>query len=218
MKTLIVLIVLILSTLSVCQAQVPLPDSTSKAQQDSLKRVKAVADSLKWEKLLSVAQYPYVKGSKWSGVIPVADPAWAPDLKQDYKLLFEVSEKNPDSLSKEISMSLDDVARILNLHFTSGIPPKQIIPVVVLHGPGLDAVLSNEAYKKRHSLDNPNIKLVHDLMDVGAKFIVCGQAMAFKGLTKEDILPEMKIALTAQTVLSSYQLQGYVLYALKENE
>ncbi len=218
MKRLSLLLILALSALSFCRAQSSAPDTTTKAQKDSLKHAHAIADSLKWEKLLSVAQYPYVKGSKWSGVIPVADPTEVPDLKQDYKLLFEISERNPDSTAKEINLSLDDVARILNLHIASGIPPKQIIPVVVLHGPGLDAVLSNEAYKKRHSLENPNIKLVHDLINVGTKFIVCGQAMAFKGLVKDDILPEMKISVTAQTVLSNYQLRGYVLYPLKENE
>lgn len=218
MKRLIFLFALLISTLSICQAQAPAADSTSAARKDSLKHAKAVRDSIKWEKLFAVAQYPYVKGSKWSGVIPVADPAETPDVTQDYKLLFDISEKNPDSTAKEINLSLDDVARILNLHFTSGIPPKQIIPVVVIHGPGLDAVMTNECYRKKHGIDNPNIKLVHDLMDVGAKFIICGQAMAFRELTKADMMPEMRVTLTAQTVLSSYQLHGYVHYALKENE
>ena len=218
MKIIAALLFLLLATITVCAAQAPVPDSTSQAQKDSVKHAKALADSLKWEKLFAVAQYPYVKGSKWSGVIPVADPTWTPELTQDYKLLFEVSEQNPDSTSKDISLSLDEIARILNLHYASGIPSKKIIPVVILHGPGLDAVLTNERYKKQHSVDNPNIKLVHDLMEVGTKFIVCGQALAYKGLTRDDVLPEMKVTLTAQTVLSSYQLQGYVLYPLKVNE
>jgi intracellular sulfur oxidation DsrE/DsrF family protein len=218
MKRFALLFLLALAALSYCRAQSAAPDTTTKAQKDSLKSAQAHADSLKWEKILSVAQYPYVKGSKWSGVIPVADPTEVPDVKQDYKLLFEISERNPDSTAKEINLSLDDVARILNLHYASGIPPKQIIPVVVLHGPGLDAVLTNAVYRKKHSIDNPNIKLVHDLINVGTKFIVCGQALAFKGLTKDDVLPEMKVSLTAQTVLSNYQLHGYVLYPLKENE
>jgi intracellular sulfur oxidation DsrE/DsrF family protein len=189
-----------------------------KAKKDSIAHAKMITDSLRMEKLLAVAQYPYIKGTKWSGIIPVVDPTEIPDLKQDYKLLFELSDRNPDSLAKDINGSLDEVARVLNLHFASGIPAKKIIPVIVIHGPAIEAVMTNERYKKKHSIDNPNLKLVQDLENVGAKFIVCGQAMAFSGTQKEDLLPEIKISLTAQTVLSNYQLQGYVLYSVKQDK
>jgi intracellular sulfur oxidation DsrE/DsrF family protein len=191
--------------------------SPEKAAKDSLKHAKMIADSLKMAKLFSIAQYPFIKGSKWSGVIPVADPTEIPDPNHDYKLLFEVVEKNPDSLAKEINSGLDEVARVLNLHFASGIPPGKIIPVVVIHGPGIEAVMNNQSYKKKHSIDKPNLTLIHDLENVGAKFIVCGQAMAFFEMTKEELLPEIKISLTAQTVLSNYQLQGYVLYSIRSD-
>lgn len=188
-----------------------------KAEKDSLAHVKMIADSLKMEKLFAISQYPYIKGSKWSGVIPVADPTEIPDPNRDYKLLFEITERNPDSLAKEINKGLDEVARVLNLHFASGIPPSRIIPVIVIHGPGLEAIMKNERYQKKHSIDNPNLKLVKDLENAGAKFIACGQAMAFYELKKEDLLPDIKISLTAQTVLSNYQLQGFVLYSIRSD-
>lgn len=199
-------------------AQSSTTPAPEKATKDSLAHVKAVKDSIKMAKLFAIAQYPYIKGSKWSGVIPVADPTEVPDLKRDYKLLFELSEKNPDSLAKDINSGLDEVARVMNLHFASGIPAKQIIPVVVIHGPGLEALMTNERYKKKHSIDNPNLQLIKDLENAGAKIIACGQAMAFHELTKEDLLPEIKISLTAQTVLSNYQLQGYVLYSIHSDK
>jgi intracellular sulfur oxidation DsrE/DsrF family protein len=185
------------------------------SNKDSASRAKALEDSLKMEKLLAVAQYPYIKGDKWSGVIPVTDPTEIPDPTRDYKLLFEVTAKNPDSLAKDINSGLDEVARVLNLHFASGIPANKLIPVIVVHGPGLEAIATNEYYNKKHSMDNPNLKLMKDLENAGAKFIACGQAMAFFETTKKDLLPEIKISLTAQTVLSNYQLQGYVLYSIK---
>ena len=197
-------------TLSACMSHYSGTANHAHAVKDSI----AHADSLRMKRLLSIAQYPYVKGSKWSGVIPVANPTEIPDTNKDYKLLFELTAKNRDSLAKDINSSLDEVARVLNLHYASGIPGKRIIPVVVIHGPGIEAVMNNESYKKKHSIDNPNIKLVHDMENVGAKFIVCGQAMAFFDAVKEDLLPEIKISLTAQTVLSNYQLQGYVLYSI----
>jgi intracellular sulfur oxidation DsrE/DsrF family protein len=176
-----------------------------------------IAESLKMEKLFAVAQYPYIRGSKWSGVIPVADPTEIPDPKQDYKLLFELTGKNPDSLSKEINKGLDEVARVLNLHFASGIPANKIIPVIVVHGPGLEALMKNKTYQLKHSVDNPNMKLIQDLENAGSKFIACGQAMAFFEVKREELLPEIKISLTAQTVLSNYQMQGFVLYRIESD-
>ena len=214
MKKVISLFAFIFISLSVSHAQTSEPGKPADAVKDSLRHAKAVRDSLKMAKLFAIAQYPYIKGSKWSGVIPVADPTEIPDPTRQYKLLFEFTAKNPDSLSKEINKSLDEIARVLNLHFASGIPAKNIIPVVVIHGPGLEAVMTNERYKKKHSIDNPNLQLVHDLEHAGTKIIACGQAMAFFEIAKEDLLPEIKISLTAQTVLSNYQLQGYVLYSI----
>ena len=173
------------------------------------------ADSLKMEKLLAIVQYPYIKGDKWSGIIPVSDQTEIPDPRHDYKLLFEIVANNPDSLAKEINAGLNEVARVLNLHFASGIPSKRIIPVIVIHGQALDAILNNENYKKKHSIDNPNLQLIKDLEHAGTRFIACGQAMAYFEIKKEELLPQIKISLTAQTVLSNYQSKGYVLYALR---
>jgi len=191
-------------------------DSTLRAKMEE-ERGKKEADSIKMEKLLARAQYPYLKGGKLSGVIPVKDADEIPDPNHDYKLLFEVVINNPDSLAKDINSGFDEVARILNLHFASGIPPKRIIPVIVVHGQALDAITNNKVYKKVHSIDNPNIRLIHDLGNVGAKFIACGQAMAYFELKKDDLLPGIKISLTAQTVLSNYESQGYVLYSIIPN-
>ena len=202
-------------TSSICPAQAPRTGNSEKPQKDSLAHSKMIEDSLKMQKLLAISEYPYIKGGKWSGVIPVADPTEIPEPKRDYKLLFEFANKNPDSLAKEISGGLDNVARVLNLHFASGIPAKNIIPVIVIDGPGIEAVMNNESYQKRHSMDNPNLKLIQDLENAGTKFMVCGQAMAFSEIKREELLPEVKVSLTAQTVLSNYQLQGFVLYQMR---
>jgi intracellular sulfur oxidation DsrE/DsrF family protein len=214
MRTLFLLLALIILSISVAASQTPPIDAAAAAAKDSLLHAKMVQDSIHMAKFFAIAQYPWVKGSKWSGVIPVENPTEIPDPNKEYKLLFELTATNPDSTAKEINESLDEVARILNLHYASGIPTKNIIPVIVIHGPGLDAVKTNEAYNKRHKIDNPNLALVNDLENIGAKFIACGQAMAFFGVERADLLPEVKITITAQTVLSNYQSQGYTLYAI----
>jgi intracellular sulfur oxidation DsrE/DsrF family protein len=85
--------------------------------------------------------------------------------------------------------------------------------VIVVHAGALYAISNNAAYQKKYKLDNPNLKTIDELeKKTGARFIACGQAMAFFEVKKEDLLPEVKISLTAQTVLSHYQLKGYVKY------
>jgi len=144
----------------------------------------------------------------------VKDPTEIPDPKIDYKLLFELTANNPDSVAKENNYGLVEVARIINLHVASGIPVNKIMPVIVVHAGALKAFSTNKYYKDHYKLDNPNLKLLNELKNIGAKFIACGQAMTFLNIKKEDLVDDVKVSLTAQTVKSSYQLKGYVLYDL----
>ncbi len=219
MKTTIVLfLALLCASLTLAQTGAPADSAAKAAAADSVKRAKAIADSLHMEHLFSIAQYPWLKGSKWSGVLPVDDPTEVPETGKDYKLLFEFTSKNPDSLAKEINTNLDEVARLLNLHYASGIRPEHIKPVILIHGPGIRAVTNNESYQKRYQMDNPNIRLLSDMEKIGAKVIVCGQAMQFFKFERSDLLPEVKVSRTAQTVLSDYTERGYVVYKIEPDK
>jgi intracellular sulfur oxidation DsrE/DsrF family protein len=191
-------------------------DSTLRAlfRADSIKVSKDFAEKAKWDKIANKSEYPLLKGGKYSGVIPVKDPTEIPDPNIDYKILFELTANNPDSTIKDINAGLDEIARVINLHVASGIPAKRIIPVIVVHATALNAIKNNEAFKKKYKTDNPNIRLINDLEKIGAKFIACGQAMEFFEVKREELLPEIKISLTAQTVITQYQLKGYVLHTL----
>lgn len=164
------------------------------------------------------AKYPAIKGYKWAGVAPVKDPDERPDPTMQYKLLMELTSfayKDQNSAAKyDVNAGLGEVARLINLHEASGIPHKNMHVVVVVHGGALYALLNNAAYKKKYGVDNPNIALIKELQHYGANIIVCGQAMTFLQLEKEDLVPGIKQALTAQTVLPSYQLKNYVHYDL----
>jgi intracellular sulfur oxidation DsrE/DsrF family protein len=189
-------------------------DSSLRAMfhDDSLKIEKEFAEKAKWDKIKDIAVFPVLNAGEFSGVIPVKNPTEVPDPTIDYKLLFELTANNPDSLAKEINSGLIEVVRKINLHVASGIPLKKIFPVVLIHAGALNAITTNKYYKEHYKLDNPNLKVINDLVNLGAKFIACGQAMAFFNIKADDLLPLVKISLTAQTVLSSYQLKGYVLY------
>lgn len=187
---------------------------TAQMHGDSLKVDKEYKEKMKFENLKPLSSFPVINAGEYSGVIAVKNITELPDPKMDYKLLFELTNANPDSLAKDRNNSLVEVARKINLHVTAGVPLKKIFPVIVVHGDGLWAFTTNEFYREKYKMDNPNLKLISELQDLGTKFIACGQAMAFMDLKRESLLPQVKVALTAQVALSTYQLKGYVLYRL----
>lgn len=179
---------------------------------------KAKADSIHMANLEASMIYPFINGGKNSGVVPVSNPSFKPDPNMKYKLLFEVTIFNKLRQQKDINHGLTEVCRIINLHIASGIPAQNLEMVVVVHAPGLFSFYKNEFYQKKYNYENPNIALIQDLTKKGVSFIGCGQAMAYLNMTADQTVPEMKISLTAQTVLSNYQLKGFVLYAIKEDK
>ncbi len=174
-------------------------------------------DSTKFARLSGIAYYPLIKAGPFSGVLPVEGVDEIPDLKKEYKLLFEFTLIDKDTSHKKLNPGLVEIARILNLHVASGIPISQIHPVIVVHGgSALHSIENNDAYKKMYNTENPNTKIIQDLMQNGARFIACGQAMQIWDVNKADLFKGTKVSLTAQTVLSNYSEQGYVWYKINE--
>jgi len=192
----------------------------ASAQQHSPTKTQAPAiDSAFIARLMSVVTYPVIKGYPFAGVIPVENIEEIPDPSIQYKILFELIINNPDSTAAKPNKGLVEIARIVNLHYASGIPLHNLDFVVVAHGPALNAFMHNEAYKQKFNTDNPNIPLIRELQkQVGLQMISCGQAMFVFGFPKISLLPEVKVSLTAQTVLSGYQMKGYMVKVLDKLE
>lgn len=163
--------------------------------------------------------FPAIKGYKWAGVVPVQNIDDKLDPIMQYKLLMELTGFAPkgqeSTAQKEINGGIGEVARKINLHVAGGVPKEKMDVVVIVHAGALFALLNNEKYKQKYQVDNPNIALIKELQDFGAKFIVCGQAMTFLRLEKEDLVPGIKEAISAQTVLSMYELKGYKFYDVR---
>jgi intracellular sulfur oxidation DsrE/DsrF family protein len=191
--------------------------SAQSIVKDSVQKAKE--DSLKMEKMKALFIYPILKAGDFSGVIPIKNITEVPDPSINYKLLFELVINNKESEAKEINHGLTEICRILNLHAASGIPVKNITPIIVVHAKALFAFYTNEAYQKKYKTDNPNIAVIEELIKkTGVTFIACGQAMSFLEVLPEQMIPQMKVSLTAQTVLSHYQLKGYKLYEIVEDK
>ncbi len=176
----------------------------------------AFKDSAAFSQLKAMAYYPLINAGLFSSVLPVEGIDERPDTTKDYKLLFEFTIGNPDTTHKNVNPGLQEIARIVNLHVASGIPISRIHIVVATHGPSLYSLENKGAYKKKYNADNPNIKLIDELMHYNAKFIACGQAMHLFLVNKAELVAGVKVSLTAQTVLSNYIEQGYVRYDVND--
>jgi intracellular sulfur oxidation DsrE/DsrF family protein len=137
------------------------------------------------------------------------------DPKMNYNMVIDFTyfpkmegkEGKQDSAAR--NDDIVDVGRILNLHVAGGVPKEKVNIVLAIHAIGMFSFLTNEAYQKKYKIDNPNIHIIEQLSKAGVKFLVCGQSMTWMGYKKEDLLPDVKVAISAQTVLSQYQSKGY---------
>ena len=190
-------------------AQTAFADSAALLEQTRMKAVQDSADKA----FLAQATYPLIKSSKFSGVIPVSNPVENLDPKLQYKLLLEVTSGIKDSAdAKNINMGLAEAGRVINLHIAAGVPAKNLQVVLIVHGGSLHALLENEAYQKLYKTDNPNGVLLQELQARGIKILACRQAMFFLNVKQEELLPPVKVAVSAKTIMTAYEMKGYILH------
>lgn len=125
-----------------------------------------------------------------------------------YKAVFDAAS-NPDETA--VNTGLVSVARYLNMHARNGVPVKNMDIAVVAHGPALKTLLSDAAYQKRYGIDNPNSELLEKLHAAGVDLYLCGQSMTFGGFEKSELASPVRVALSAMTMLTVLQSDGYAL-------
>ena len=187
---------------------------------DSLSKVKRMVLRDSMEKVMMAKMtYPLIKASKYAGVIPIKGVEEKPDVNQRFRILFEITTGIKDSAAaKEINDALAEVGRQLNLHIAAGVPQKNMDVVVIAHSGILKSFYTDSIYMKQYTVKNPNDTLLNELRAAGVKFIACGQAMNFLNIDKQQLFPWMKVALSAQTVITDYQEKGYVFRKLNSND
>ncbi len=121
-----------------------------------------------------------------------------------FKVAFDVSAA---SEAGEVNRSLDSAARFLNMHALAGVPSEDVSVAIVVHGPAaMDLV--NDA---KRDAPNPNAALISELLAAGATVQLCGQTAAARGITQDDLLPGVTLALSAMTAHALLQQDGYTL-------
>ena len=134
--------------------------------------------------------------------VPLVDGA-------NYKAVFDVASYSDDPDAQ--SARLVSVARFMNMHARNGTPVSHMDLAVVLHGKAVKNAMTHAAYRKRYGLENPNLELISRLHEAGVRFFMCGQSIAFSGVDKSELAEPVQVALSAMTMLTVLQQEGYAL-------
>jgi len=166
--------------------------------------------------------FPVIK-SPDAAVVVVNNIDEKPDPNLDYKIVLDLTgfpereEKKGKVDSVAVNWALEEIGRLYNLHVAAGIPKNKIQLVAAVHANAMASFFTNEAYREKYKIDNPNLAIIDQLSKAGVKFLVCGQSLIFWGYRKEMLIPQAKLTLTAQTTLSSYQMKGFALKKLNND-
>lgn len=160
--------------------------------------------------LLSSALPAFAQQWPVPGVEPARDVPGAkelPDPSTEYKVIFMVGA---GPKATEVNPTLTAAARYLNTLAKWGVPADKRKFVVMIRG-GMDMILKNDAYQKKHpGENNPNIAIIQALSKAGVSVRVCGQGVVGLKYDTADILPEVQVDLWALTTMVNFELKGYV--------
>lgn len=137
----------------------------------------------------------------------VEDAEVQPDKILQYNLVFDLKYGKE---KEGVNTGLFKIARTLNMLGVAGVPAKNINIVAAIHGDATFIVLNEEKYQEKYGKSNPNLELMKLLQDRGVKLFVCSQATASRNIDDEHMNPYVQSALSALSVLSNYQLKGYI--------
>lgn len=152
------------------------------------------------------ARFPIVRG--FGGIYEIAN-AEMPDAEQEYRIVIDLKALAEDKSA--LNPGLNNLARMMNLHGLGGIAAENLKVVAAIHGSATEAILTNEAYRRRNGVDNPNLGLIKALKEAGAELYVCGQSLLARGYAQEEVNPEIKIGLSMLTVVTDRMHKGYKL-------
>lgn len=141
------------------------------------------------------------------GYVNIPGVASPRDPTHVYKALFDATA-GPAEAGKPLAM-LSRVGLQVNGLMLAKVPAQNIRFAMIFHGPAVDALLTDAAYRKKHGVANPNLPLIAELRKAGVEFMICGQYMAGADLPRGDVIPEAKVAEAATLVMIRYMNDGY---------
>ena len=135
----------------------------------------------------------------------------SPDLllakDKEYKVIFDIYTDY--SNGEKLNPLINTVARFINMHGAQGIRLENMKIAVILHGKATKSALSDLSYKTLYEIENPNTKLIQELINFNVEVFVCGQSFMASNFKIEDKSENVKLSLSALTALVKYQKNGY---------
>ena len=148
---------------------------------------------------------PIIKdyGKVWK----IDNPDFQTDKTSNFKVVFDIMNSPEDH--SQLNTSIETAARFLNMHAQSGIPKEQLKVALVVHNKASKDLITDSAYKTRYGVENPNSKMIKQLLDADVDIIFCGQSSVSRDFPKQDLIPRVQMALSAMTALIQLQNEGY---------
>lgn len=150
---------------------------------------------------------PVVRG--FGSIYDIPEASIKPDPDLEYKIVIDVYGGADDK--KTIDRSLNNVARMLNLHAVGGVPPENMKVVLAMHGGSTFSILDDATYNSKFGVDNPNTPLIKELKGAGVKLAVCGQSLKGRSIASDQVNENVELATSMLTTVTMYQLRGYSL-------
>lgn len=143
----------------------------------------------------------FTNGPVFTDYGPVADVDVTMPMSTDtiIKHSFDVSTPAPAGGHNQ---TLASAARFINMHARLGFPTDNVQVAIVVHG---------RAVLEMADEQSGSAGIIAALTEHGVRIIVCGQSAANRGVTTEDLLPGVEMALSAMTAHALLQQQGYSL-------
>lgn len=148
---------------------------------------------------------PIIKG--YGGIFNAPFAVEKPDPNMEYKIIIDIATGDEDP--KAVMYSLENVARLLNLHAMGGVPAKNMKVVLAIHGQATWSILDNDRYKAKYGVDNPHIALFKELDAAGVKLFACSQSIMGRSIDHTKLATGIKVATSMLSTLTTYQLKGY---------
>jgi len=150
----------------------------------------------------SVVQHPNTTYAP----VPGMDFPGDPDLAHRFAWALVAAADS----AHQITPAFRGPARVLNALADDGIAPEDVHLALVAQGPSAMAMLDDEAYRRLHGIDNPNLPLLRELHENGVLLVVCGQTMVGRGMERGDFPDFVQVSRAATVARVILAAQGYV--------
>ncbi len=153
----------------------------------------------------------FVTGPVFADFGPTAEVETDEPLPADsqFRIAFDVAKKaEPGKLNRAI----ESAARFINMHVKAGVPAENIRLAIVVHGGAAGDLLSQNVYGARNDgASNGSATAIAALQEKGVTFHLCGQSAAAHKIQNADLLPGVRMDLSAMTAHAQLQQQGFTL-------